>query len=451
MKPNRKIFLALPGLLTLLAGCGGGSGSTASTPTTPAPGAIPLLVVALQYADRSFVNPATVWHDRMFGGGTGTLNDYYAEVSGGAFAYTAAAETQGSSDDGIITVTLPTNHPDPSVANLTAIQPDLKAALETAENQIDFAAYDSNGNGALEPNEFQVIFIVAGYEDAYNGGTQAPGVWAHSDCTASLNTPVVDGVRLMGCADGAGYSLFGERHYDPTDGYSEHDATIGVIAHELGHASFDLPDLYDTDSSNGDSAGIGLFGLMAYGSWAQASATDYPGNTPTHLSAWSKSAVGWYVPQSYSGVSQAAVALNATSSASYNIVKVPIDADEYFLLENRDNSGYDRGFYSLAGTFDGGMAIWHVDESVIRSKSSSNTVNGDETHKGVDLEEAALAQLDSGSFGYARNLFYVGNATEFTPLTTPSSDDYTPTGTGIYIENISARGATMSAVVTNPN
>ncbi len=40
--------------------------------------------------------------------------------------------------------------------------------------------------------------------------------------------------------------------------------TCGVFAHEMGHAAFGLPDLYDTDNS---SEGLGNWSLMAGGSW----------------------------------------------------------------------------------------------------------------------------------------------------------------------------------------
>ena len=71
----------------------------------------------------------------------------------------------------------------------------------------------------------------------------------------------LDNVRLLGVNSSYygqnGYSQFGELH-----GFSagiSWDATIGVMAHELGHAYFDLPDLYDTTEA---SSGIGAFGLM---------------------------------------------------------------------------------------------------------------------------------------------------------------------------------------------
>ena len=52
------------------------------------------------------------------------------------------------------------------------------------------------------------------------------------------------------------------------------DATIGVMAHELGHAYFDLPDLYDTTNT---SSGIGAFGIMGGGVWGYKTLTEKPG------------------------------------------------------------------------------------------------------------------------------------------------------------------------------
>ncbi len=447
-------------LTLLLSGCGGGGGSSSSSSTPPSDplpsenpeplisinlslriGPLPLLVIRVAYSDRAFVSDAQTWSDKFFGTSLHQLNDYYYEASNGKFQFGPAQETQSNSlvSDGVITVTL--NKPHPDTSSSATIQPDLAAAVMAADPYINFASYDSNGDGGISTDELQIIFIIAGYEDAYSGGSDAPGVWAHSSCTATTNTPRPDGVGLLGCAVGGSYSLFGERH-------GSHDATIGIIAHELGHAAFLLPDLYDTD---GSSSGLGYFGLMASGSWGTANSSEYVGATPTHPCAWSKIAVGWVSPQVVSALDNVPVTLFQSASVSSNIVKVPISDTEYFLLENRDNSGYDRGLYKLGGEFDGGLAILHVDETVITAKDPSNTVNNNEAHKGVDLEEAAYAQLDTGGSGHERNLYYSGNRDAFSPTTDPNSDSYVSSGTGISISGISARGAMMQATVTNPN
>src|SRR3972149_3194223 len=93
---------------------------------------------------------------------------------------------------------------------------------------------------------------------------------------SSVGYPIVDGKTIQQ------YAQFGERH-------GNHLATIGIMAHELGHLMFSLPDLYDTD---GSSEGIGAFDLMGSGSWGAASETNN-GSYPTQLSAWSKEYLSW--------------------------------------------------------------------------------------------------------------------------------------------------------------
>ena len=87
------------------------------------------------------------------------------------------------------------------------------------------------------------MFLVAGYESAYASGS--PGVWAHkwNICSGAegVTIPETDGISSLLCSNG--YSRFGELQGD-------HDATIGIISHELGHALAGLPDLYSTNSAN---------------------------------------------------------------------------------------------------------------------------------------------------------------------------------------------------------
>jgi M6 family metalloprotease-like protein len=395
-----------------------------------------LAAIRIEYNNAHFVNGADIWSYKFFSYTKHSLKHYYSEVSLGTFGFLPVRETESVPDDGIITVALNKTHPDSGTTD--AIQSDLTAALEVAGDYLDFHTYDSDNNGALSINELQLIFIIAGDEDAY-GWTPNPSVWAHSSCLT--HPPTVDGVLLMGCGTDGSYSLFGERHGD-------HDATIGVIAHELGHAAFNLPDLYDTYDAS--SYGIGYFGLMGQGSWGSTAADkvyDLYGNTPVHFCAWSKLRNGWITPTTFGGSGPQSIQLNAASSPAYNVVKLPISETEYFLLENRDNAGYDEGMSDLAGVFDGGMAVWHIDETVIAANLANNTVNNDELHRGVDVEEANLPNLDTGGWGNEANLFYLGNTDAFTPYTDPNSNGYDGTSSGIHVENTSVRGTVMTATL----
>lgn len=426
-----------------LTACGGSLVEEPETDITlPIPTARtqkPMLAILLSYNDVSFTNGVSAWGTKLFGKGPNELNNYYNEVSLGKFALIPADENESTLNDGVISITLDKNHPDSGSEN--TIHPDLKQALVAANAYIDYALYDTNKDGKISFDELSLLFIVAGNEDAYSGATDSEGVWAHSWCTQLANTPVLDGVSLMGCASGGSYALFGERHNKDGD---DHDATIGIIAHELGHSIFSLPDLYDTDGSSG---GIGYFGMMGTGNWGRES-TDFAGNTPTHFCAWSKVTLGWVSPELITKTNALSVELYESASEDFNIFKLPIGVNEYFLLENRNNSGYDRGLDPITGTFNGGLAIWHIDERVIADKLFLNEVNADETHKGVDLEEAASAQLDesSSNIGDEKNLYYQGNVNLF-----EDSQSYSGAPTGIRVEAISRRGAAMTATLSNPN
>lgn len=409
-----------------------------------------MLTIRVNYNDVVFHNSAASWSKKLFGYGMHQLNHYYQSISYGRFTFAPAEETQGEAD-GIITVSLPKIHPDSG--SDSAIHPDLKAALIQADPYINYSRYDQNEDGVITPKELILMFIVAGNEDAFSGPNELPGVWAHQWCVMGDSVAQLDGVQLMNCLNGGNYAIFGERHEDDTINYSA-DATVGVIAHELGHAAFNLPDLYDTTpQAAADSAGIGYFGLMGAGMWGLESLNDLYGNTPVSMMAWSKLQNGWIAPEIMTDTLHEQVVLHDTDSLEYNIALLPINEQECFLLENRAATGYDRGLFVIQGFYRGGVAIWHIDQTMIDAGMLFNTVNADAGRKGIDLEEAARPGLDeSYKFpGDARNLFYVGNQTGFSDDTSPSARSNDGSITGISVTVTSEPGSTMHADVINPN
>ncbi|MFC1543554.1 immune inhibitor A domain-containing protein [Candidatus Neomarinimicrobiota bacterium] len=70
--------------------------------------------------------------------------------------------------------------------------------------------------------------------------------------------------------------------------HREGDMTIGVYAHEMGHAVFGLPNLYDYGY---DSEGLGDWSLMAGGSWNGSL-----GSSPAFPDAWSHVQMGYVTP-----------------------------------------------------------------------------------------------------------------------------------------------------------
>ena len=180
---------------------------------------------------------------------------------------------------------------------------------------------------------------------------------------------------------------------------------------------------------------------MGGGTWTYRSG-QYGGASPSHMVGWSKIASGFLDPITIS--SDGGYTTNQSTAAFHSVYKIATGTSgEYFLLENRDNVGYDRGLQVLAGTYDGGLLITHIDDNVANQN--------DETHKKVDVEEANDPVLDAKiSRGDEDNLYYSGNSTTFNDTSDPNSKNYAGQATNISITSISAVGPAMTFAVDIP-
>ena len=448
-------------------------GSCSSNSTLTASTKVPLLMVRVQYNNACFSSDETTWANKMFGTSDGQMNHYLAETTYSKYQFTPASETSGCTNDGVITVDIPENHPN-TQKNSWACH--ASKAITEVDSFVNFAAYDTDSNDNLSVSELQVIFMVAGGESASNINTPG-GVWGMATslyCDADGDGSVraeegerwltLDNVSLMGRKDSAygqnGYSKFGERQGSSST--NTWDATIGIMAHELGHAFFILPDLYDTSAIG---AGIGYFGLMGSGAWGKKSSSEKSGATPIHLSAWSKEKIGACVPQTVDNgtnyITLPAVYQSSIHASSCRIYKATTStSDEYFLFENRSPGGYDEGLYfkilygstdsiHLNNLYTGGVAIWHV-KDILSSCSNVSTNNCEaQSPKLVDLEEANDADLDNGSSrGRTTHLFYSGNSSTFDNSSTPDSKLYDNSSSGISVTSISAAGDNMTLTIS---
>lgn len=391
----------------------------------------PLLVILVDFNDSSMLNDDLKWSKAFFDDYSNSVRAYYSEVSKGSFSFTPAAESYNSNNDGVIRVKLNYNHINTG-GNVSYLNQNVvKDALTAANTYIDYSTYDKDNNGFISTDELHIVTILAGYESSYSN--KIPGVWGHKASLSYYYAANLDNVTLGYSGGGGGYLQIGEIHDD-------HMATIGIICHELGH-DLGLPDLYDTDDS---SQGVGPHSLMGSGSWG-CDSIQYPGNYPTHLDPWSKIYLGFDNPQT---VTSGKYTINQSGSSGYNIIKIPTsNANEYFLVENREYNGFDRGLWFMVN--NGGAAIWHIDESVIKSKFASNTINDDEFHKGIDIEEAdemfaGKSKLDS-NIGYNLDSYYrLGYNSIFNGESKPGSLMYSGESTNYVISVQSYSGSQMT-------
>lgn len=388
----------------------------------------PVLVVLVEFNDRKLTYDEGQWYNEFFGQTSGTVYDYYDKASKGKFHFSPGKESYGTVNDGIIKISLNSNHPNFG-SNFGQAEDTLRQSVMNEVNgYVNFADFDLNNDGNVSQDEISINIIVAGYESSC--GSKSPSIWGHE----SRYYMYGDGKNLS-----INYTMQGEIHEIEGD----HRASIGIFCHELGHA-LGLPDLYDYD---GSSDGIGMHSIMAGGSWGKGS---YYGDTPTRFDPWSLYYLGFTVPAVIS--SSGDYSLNSNWN-DYNIYKIlTSNPNEYFLIENREFNGYDASLkYQIKS---GGIGIYHVDESVLISTNFYGC-NNDEKHKSVDVEEAnegilGYSELDTSRFNNGDHFYYdSGNAT-FSQNTIPNSNLYNNAATGIEVFIKSSPASIMNISVILP-
>lgn len=272
-------------------------------------------------------------------------------------------------------------------------------------------------------------------------------------------------------------------------------ALTGMFAANLGSAL----GLYDLFSPSKQRTGIGRFGLMDMG------LMNMNGLIPSPPGAFSRHQMGWdnvrilKNPQTDVAVRR----LGTEDDGTASLVQIPINEDEYFLIEYRGDSAVNLdSLYGLLldgrtelptylelletrfhdqivrgqsgvlisvpdydwGIPGAGLLIWHVDERVIAEKADGGSINDDPLMRAVDIEEADRAQ-DIGQkypfpdsragieFGWFADFWYKNNPAyqdgvlnEFSDSSSPNTrSNYGRSASHITINNFSDnRGTVMT-------
>jgi immune inhibitor A len=164
-------------------------------------------------------------------------------------------------------------------------------------------------------------------------------------------------------------------------------AYVGVYAHEFGHV-LGLPDQYDYGY---DSEGTGMYTLMAGGSYGRSlPSAFYSGNSPVHMDAWSKMYLGFAQPKVITPAKGKKQTLTLSpSNEAPDIFKIDVPGSngrEYFLLENRQQKGFDVGLsYTVDGANVHGLAVYHIVNDILaRNFNRPNEAqNWDNNHTGI--------------------------------------------------------------------
>ncbi|WP_455512862.1 M6 family metalloprotease domain-containing protein [Leyella stercorea] len=225
----------------------------------------------------------------------------------------------------------------------------IKEACDGIQDQVNLKDYDWDGDGEAD----QVFFLYAGLGQASGGS--AGTIWPHeselrywpcgvlSYSTGKINT--------YACANELQPETQGSSRYI--------SAGIGTICHEFSHC-LGFADMYDTTGGGG--YGMSVFDVMDQGS--------YNGNgfVPCNYTAFERIYAGWVEAIE---LESPATVKDMKSVSDYGrpfIMYNYKNTNEYFLLENRQNTGWDKGLYG-----SNGLLIVHV--NYVPSRWANNSVN----------------------------------------------------------------------------
>jgi len=381
------------------------------------------LVILVNFKDVGYVtsNPKTAFTNLLnqtgysVNGGTGSANDYFKDSSNGVF---------NPQFDVVGPFTLPNNEAvyganNSSGDDVAPAQMVVDACIQAAASGVDFSQYDTDKDGIVD----NVFIYYAGYNEAE--GAVASTIWPHrwgvyptslysgGNYSGSVASVTFNGVRVMDYActselrSNAGANMCG----------------VGTFCHEFGHV-LGLDDMYNT---NGDNSYMTLetFDVMDYGPYLNL------GRTPPSYSAYERFYLNWLTPTELKTAADVSLLAINTSNKAYllsqsgnhNLNGANPNPAEFFLLENRQNTGWDTYFGmnpnpNVSSPAAHGLYISHIFYNA--STWSNNTPNNDVNAMGVSVVRAdgiaSIATLTGDLFPGKSNV------TQYKPLLRAGTD-----------------------------
>lgn len=360
------------------------------------------LVVLVEFNDVRFSmeNPQALYYDVLNAenyknpeiGFVGSVRDYFRDQSNGDllmdfdvvgpvrlpynYAYYGANNGLLGSDE----------HPDEMV----------EYACKAVEDAVNFAEYDWNYDGVAD----QVCILYAGRGEASGG--DANTIWPHEgELSRYGKKVVVDGVTVntYACSCELG-------EHGTIDG-------IGTFCHEFSHC-LGLPDMYDTGGSG--NYGMYRWDLMSFG--------NYNGDSfvPAAYTSYERWQAGWLEPVELNeDVNISGMKALEDGGLAY-IIYNDGHKDEYYLLENRQKTGWDAG---LPGE---GLLVTHVDYDFDAWRDNTINAGSHQRFTPIAADNSYVANDDD----CAGDVFPYNGNNSLTSSTTPAITLYNKNSDGSY-------------------
>jgi len=319
-------------------------------PTSGTP-KVPILLV--EYKDKAMSNDSAAFVKHYTSGDKSVYQYFYDQSNGlykpefdvwGIYTLSGNRELYGGNVNG----------QDQGVGTMVGEAVDM-----AAKAGVDFSQYDNDGDGYCDV----VIVVYAGVGEAQASNTVPESVWP---CQWSLSSAKYysdgKGVRTYNNTKVDKFAVFNEVRGSRDSGTTLDG--IGTFCHEFSHC-LGLPDFYETTYD---------YGYYGMGNWSLMNSGCYndEGDTPVGYSAYEKNFMGWIdLINPVPNTQYTLAAMNSGTAANDQAIKIVSDlnADEYFILENRKQQGWDEFIP------DEGLLIHHY--TYIASRWQANTVNNE--------------------------------------------------------------------------
>jgi len=371
-----------------------------------------LLVIAARFADGA---PPSITSDelqlQLFGGADGgPIARAFSHASDGGFTL------RGQVTRWVTTGVTVAGYSAPPVPGTQAgFAAYVSDAVTLVDGDVDFGRYDNDGPDGF-PNSGDDDGIVDGgiaimnselNRYCYGGTGRGPHPFALTNFAPNGNRLRTADVRRNSGGNVIeidGFTLMS------ASGCSSSSAGGHVLAHELGHLFFALPDLYHPVGGAGEVWATrrwvsGCWELMAAGAWGCGTGPPTLDHRFNTLGAWPRTYVGWVNPVIADPTRDLTYELDPLGRGG-TVLRVPIGSEEYLLIEYREPASGADGKLPASG-----VLITHVAETLAQFPPTLQSPYRVSLIEADDDSTLLRPELQGGNRGVPGDAFGIGGAT----------------------------------------